>query len=119
MTSRPRPAEVDWSRVERFLVFCWRLALVQNGSITGGCRTEERNAGLKPPGHPESRHLFETGWGAACDFVFDTSLDRDIAMREVTAEGYHPYVGEGYGTHRLHVQMVRPGVKLENIETGG
>ncbi len=112
-----KPSEIDWFRVMNFWEFMLMMSLNHNASITGGPRTELRNANLTNygntrNGHPKSRHLWKYGWGCACDFMFDEVEDRLAAEIEIQEEGYHTYRGEDYRDEQLHCQIVAPGVEL-------
>lgn len=94
--------QVDWTQVEQFLGFVWRLCLRHAGSVTSGCRTSARN--LLKGGHAKSKHTFTGGWGMACDLMFDRAESREPAIEECRAAGYHPVVQEHYHPAQLHVQ---------------
>ena len=111
-----RLAQIDWTRVAEFAVFCKQLALKHNGSETSGARSLQRNAavgGSRPPGGSLSRHTFKGGWGMAQDFMFDSVQERISAQREVVEAGYVAFRGTDYHPAQLHVQAVRRGVELE------
>ncbi len=98
------PHQIDWVDVGEFVLWCWQLCCWYGGSVTGGCRTEKRNALVG--GHEKSKHQFGSGWGEAIDIVFDTPEGRQMAVERTERERpeYHTYVGEHYEPTRLHVQ---------------
>lgn len=104
---------IDWHTVDSFWAWSLRLSYDLTGSVTSGPRTVEHNASVG--GHPKSRHLWEHGWGCACDFVFSTHIDREEARTRAAAAGYYPYVGADYGKFRLHVQAFAKDAPLEPI----
>lgn len=94
--------DIDWATVGHFLTLVWRVCLKYGGSVSGGCRTEERNAAVG--GHPQSKHLFETGWGMACDAIFDTPEGMRGAIIAAKLAGIHTYRGDNYEPTQVHFQ---------------
>ena len=94
--------QVDWTVVERFLGFVWRVALQYNASVKSGCRSSVHN--LEVGGHPQSKHTFHGGWGMGVDLWFDDPDDRPKAIERLAAAGYHPVVKSHYKKQQLHVQ---------------
>lgn len=90
---------------ERFLADSWEVCIQYRGSVTGGLRTEARNAAVG--GVWNSRHLVEHGWGLAVDAVFETGEGRTAAQAEMERRGWFSYIGPKYGTTQIHFQAFR------------
>lgn len=99
----------------KFLVDMWWLAIVHHGSVTGGCRTPQRNRDVG--GATASKHRIALG-GLAVDFVFRSKQGREDAKAAAQHMGYFPFVGHDYGPHRLHVQAIQAGVDPRDVLDG-
>lgn len=105
--------EPDWPTVEKFWAWALRISFELNATISCGPRSVARNRAVG--GHPQSRHLWESGWGCAVDYVFDSHAEREEARARANAAGYSPYVGPDYGPFRLHIQAFAKGAPLRSL----
>lgn len=98
----------------QFLADVWDVCAAHGGSITSGIRSDRRNTAVG--GHPQSRHRYESGWGLACDAVFDELEGRTAAKVEMAGKGWHSYIGPDYEPTRIHFQAFRHGEPLPKLE---
>lgn len=94
--------DIDWVRVEAFLVFVWRLCLRYDGSVTSGCRSTARNESVG--GHPKSKHTFAGGWGMGLDVMLEDPAKRELVAQDCRVEGYHPVIKANYAPGQIHIQ---------------
>ena len=95
---------IDYVEVGRFWADVVRVCRFYNASVTGGPRTELRNARARGSSQT-SKHTILYGWGMAADLVFDRPKDRDKFVSDYTDHPlYHIYIGSNYPSTRAHFQ---------------